>query len=150
MAKPGGIIAFTCASTGRLEHGTTRTNAEHSPGTQFVGLDYYKNLTEKDFYESLQINNLFNKHYFFFEKSSFDLYFVGQKIGGEDVSTNEYNFINEIRQIKKLSKLRFKLLELPVLISRLTMSEENYQEFSIKYLKKIKPFRSYIKNLSKK
>jgi len=150
MAKPGGIIAFTCASTGRLEHGTTRTNAEHSPGTQFVGLDYYKNLTEKDFYESLQINNLFNKHYFFFEKSSFDLYFVGQKIGGVDVSIIENDFINEIRQIKKLSKLRFKLLELPVLISRLTMSEENYQEFSINYKNKIKPFRSYIKNLTKK
>ena len=58
--------------------------------------------------------------------------------------------INEVRQIKKLSKLRFKLLELPVLISRLTMSEENYQEFSINYKNKIKPFRSYIKNLSKK
>jgi SAM-dependent methyltransferase len=150
IAKPGGIIAFTCASTGRLEHGTKRTNAENSPGTQFVGIDYYKNLTEKDFYNSLKINKLFSKHYFFYEKSSFDLYFVGQKNGGVDVFINDNTFIHEVKKIKKLSKLKLKLIELPVFISRLIMREDNYQEFSINYLKKIKPFRSYIKNLFKK
>jgi SAM-dependent methyltransferase len=31
MLKPGGIFLFTCASTGRPEHGTLRTSKENAP-----------------------------------------------------------------------------------------------------------------------
>jgi len=50
MLKPDGLFCFTCASTGRGEHGTRRTSPTESYGT-IGGLDdmsdYYKNLTEK-------------------------------------------------------------------------------------------------------
>ena len=42
--KSGGLIMFTCATTGRREHGTTRTSPISSPFTN----DYYKNLTIED------------------------------------------------------------------------------------------------------
>jgi SAM-dependent methyltransferase len=43
MLKPGGLLLFTCATTGRPEHGTKRTDAFSSPFTT----DYYKNVTEE-------------------------------------------------------------------------------------------------------
>jgi len=49
MTKSGGLIFFTCATTGRPEHGTTRTSPTKSPLTIEKGWDYYKNLDENDF-----------------------------------------------------------------------------------------------------
>ena len=50
-----GLLMFTCASTGRPEHGTIRTDPSSSPATCAIeGWDnYYKNLTKEDF-----INNI--------------------------------------------------------------------------------------------
>lgn len=45
MLKSGGLFIFTCASTGRNEHGTKSNQPEDSPSTN----DYYKILTEDDF-----------------------------------------------------------------------------------------------------
>ena len=45
MLKPGGLLFFTCATTGRPEHGTTRTSPKDAP---FCG-DYYRNLIASDF-----------------------------------------------------------------------------------------------------
>lgn len=42
MLRPGGLFLFTCATTGRAEHGTTRTSPFASPYTN----DYYQNVTE--------------------------------------------------------------------------------------------------------
>ena len=42
--RPGGLMIYTCATTGRPEHGTTRTSQWESPYTT----DYYKNLTRAD------------------------------------------------------------------------------------------------------
>jgi len=36
-SRPGGLIIFTCASTGRPEHGTSRAEPSSSPGTIKVG-----------------------------------------------------------------------------------------------------------------
>ena len=44
MLKPGGLLFFTCATTGRPEHGTTRTSPKDAP---FCG-DYYRNLVAED------------------------------------------------------------------------------------------------------
>ena len=49
MTKPGGLIFFTCATTGRPEHGTKRTTPGDAP---FCG-DYYKNLVAEDFKDLL-------------------------------------------------------------------------------------------------
>ena len=47
LTKPGGIFLFSCATTGRQEHGTRRTTPQDSPFTSLIENDYYMNLTEK-------------------------------------------------------------------------------------------------------
>jgi len=88
MLKPDGLFCFTCASTGRGEHGTRRTSPCDSYGT--IGnledmSDYYKNLTETDLNEVLPLNDLFSVYNTYYNFSSSDLYFVGIKKGN-------YNF----------------------------------------------------------
>ena len=84
MLKPDGLFCFTCASTGRGEHGTRRTSPRDSYGT--IGnledmSDYYKNLTEIDLNDVLPINNLFSVWDTYYNFRSKDLYFVGIKKG---------------------------------------------------------------------
>jgi len=71
---------FTCASTGRPEHGTRRTSPHDSYGTS-VGLkdmqDYYKNLTCNDLNEVLNLNSLFICWDTYYNDEIKDLYFVG-------------------------------------------------------------------------
>jgi hypothetical protein len=70
-----GLVIFSCATTGRPEHGTTATNPQDSPFTN----DYYKNLTEKDFKEAFDLDSMFSKYQFSVNESSKDLYFWGLK-----------------------------------------------------------------------
>lgn len=84
ILKKNGLFLFTCASTGRAEHGTRRTTPYDSYGT--IGnlsdmTDYYKNLTEKDLNEVLNLNELFSVWDTYYCSSSKDLYFVGIKKG---------------------------------------------------------------------
>ena len=71
------FVIFTCATEGRPEHGTTRTTPEDSPFT--LEWDYYGNLTEHDFREHLNFNDLFTQHKFSVNLHSHDLYFWGIK-----------------------------------------------------------------------
>lgn len=92
MLKPGGLFCFTCASTGRPEHGTRRTSPQDSYGT--IGqvndmVDYYKNLTEIDLNEVLDIKNTFSVWDTYYHHWSKDLYFVGIKKGGSSVPVLE-------------------------------------------------------------
>lgn len=84
MLKPNGLFCFTCASTGRKEHGTRRTSPSDSYGT--IGniedmMDYYKNLTEQDLNEVLHLNSLFTVWDTYYNNLTSDLYFVGIKKG---------------------------------------------------------------------
>lgn len=86
MLKPNGLFLFTCASTGRPEHGTRRTSIGDSYGT--IGnledmVDYYKNLTEMDLNEALHLNSKFTVWDTYYNMNSKDLYFVGIKTGGD-------------------------------------------------------------------
>ncbi len=57
MTKKGGVLIITCASTGRIEHGTARSvKSTDSPGTTAVGWDYDMNLTQNDFDRALDIS----------------------------------------------------------------------------------------------
>jgi len=92
MLKPNGLLCFTCASTGRTEHGTTRSQPGCSYGT--IGnledmKDYYKNLTEIDINEVLDLNNSFSIWDTYYNSVSHDLYFVGIKNPGNDIITLE-------------------------------------------------------------
>ena len=78
LLRCGGLFVFSCASTGRGEHGTKRTSPKDAP---FVG-DYYKNLTECDIRAVIPVNDIF-KEYAFKQCSGpsdhKDLYFWGIK-----------------------------------------------------------------------
>lgn len=67
-------VLFTCASTGRPEHGTTRTTPQDSPFT--LDWDYYRNLTAEDFAD-LPLDTMFKKYTFTYNPQSHDLYFCG-------------------------------------------------------------------------
>lgn len=72
MAKS--LVFFTCATTGRPEHGTARTTPWDAP---FCG-DYYQNLKASDFIARCNMN-AFAGYRFLTNKSSQDLYFIGVK-----------------------------------------------------------------------
>lgn len=97
MLKPGGLFVFTCASTGRPEHGTRRTSPNDSYGT--IGnlddmIDYYKNLEETDLNDVLNLNELFSVWDTYFNWMSNDLYFIGIKKDGSDHKSLEI-YVNE-------------------------------------------------------
>lgn len=71
------FVIFTCASTGRPEHGTTRTDKGSSPFT--AHWDYYRNLEEKDFTDSVDLDEYFSEWAFEYNPTSCDLYFYGVK-----------------------------------------------------------------------
>jgi SAM-dependent methyltransferase len=92
MLKPDGLFCFTCASTGRGEHGTKRTTPQDSYGT--IGnledmADYYKNLTEIDLNEALPLHALFTVWDTYYNNESCDLYFVGIKKGSSNFNSLE-------------------------------------------------------------
>ena len=81
MLKTGGVLLFTCATTGRPEHGTLQTDGGYS-SPLMMGLvgweNYYKNLTEEDIIEVLDME-LFSDFEFITNDDPFDLYFYGIK-----------------------------------------------------------------------
>lgn len=79
MCNPGGLVTMTCATTGRREHGTTRSIPEWSPLTRDVGWDYYHNLTENDYRKKIEVDKIFSKYLFAVNWRSYDLYFAGIK-----------------------------------------------------------------------
>jgi SAM-dependent methyltransferase len=83
MTRPGGVVAVTCGSRGRLEHGTTRTRPFDSPSSLAIGWDYYRNLNREDFERQLPLESMFESHAFFRNDVSKDLYFLGRKPGGQ-------------------------------------------------------------------
>lgn len=71
------FVIFTCASEGRREHGTRRTDPGSSPHT--VDWDYYRNLNASDFEDALDLDQMFESWEFEYNPVSCDLYFVGLK-----------------------------------------------------------------------
>lgn len=77
MTRDGGLIVMTCASEGRPEHGTTRSDVGSSPLTVGNGQEYYRNLTEQDFENEFILHDMFKDYDFEYEPYAFDLYFWG-------------------------------------------------------------------------
>ena len=72
LLRPGGLFLFTCATTGRGEHGTVKKGPKDSPFTT----SYYKNLTASD----IPCLHLFERCYFRVNLNHCDLYFWGFKL----------------------------------------------------------------------
>jgi hypothetical protein len=81
LTKNGGLFTFTCASTGRAEHGTRRTSKQDAPLLEEYGdwYDYYKNLTEEDIRNVINCDEIFSDYYFEYNPNAKDLYFWGIK-----------------------------------------------------------------------
>lgn len=104
MLKPGGLFLFTCASTGRKEHGTRRTSKTDSYGT--IGnlpdmQDYYKNLTLEDIRKVFDLSTLFSYWDSYYNSNSCDLYFYGIKksenLFSQETPKYSGNFITRIK-----------------------------------------------------
>ena len=69
-----GLVFFSCATTGRPEHGTPRTSPHDAP---FCG-EYYRNLTEEDVKQAVDLS-VFEDYQFLTNDKAHDLYFWGIK-----------------------------------------------------------------------
>lgn len=85
LCNKGGLVFFTCATTGREEHGTRRTCSWASPLT--LDWDYYKNLEEVDFTSKIKMSDLFCEYRFDTNAREKDLYFYGIKGSSDKIST---------------------------------------------------------------
>jgi SAM-dependent methyltransferase len=132
MTKPDGILIFTCASIGRPEHGTTRSQPNLSPGTQSRGLDYYRNLTERDFLQSFDFEEIFSQFVFFYNPITFDLYFVGQKRGFASSSIKLPTF-EDVKKIRSLTPFPHKVARLPLYLTVKFLPLLMYNEFAFRY-----------------
>jgi SAM-dependent methyltransferase len=81
MLRSGGLLFFSCATTGRPEHGTRATTPDNSPFTSLDNewQDYYKNLTEEDIRNVLDVDKIFEEYHFSINEEIKDLYFCGIK-----------------------------------------------------------------------
>lgn len=77
MLKPGGMFVFTCATTGRHEHGTNNVDPGASPLTSNLAEfeDHYKNITEEDVRSVINVDAVFSEYEF--TVNGPDLYFYG-------------------------------------------------------------------------
>lgn len=87
--RPGGLLLVTCASTGRPEHGTLRTNPSHSPGTTAIGQDYYGNVSARQMHTVAR--SFIDKARFvvLFSSAHFDLVGLFVKQSGDPASQEE-------------------------------------------------------------
>ena len=84
MTRPGGLVLISCATTGRKEHGTTRTNPDASPFTVDENWDYYRNLTASDLARGIHLGGWFADWKSWVNYVSYDLYFVGLRHGDNE------------------------------------------------------------------
>jgi SAM-dependent methyltransferase len=134
MTKPSGIVLFTCASKGRPEHGTTRSQPNLSPGTQAVGVDYYSNLSKTDFERNFQLDDDFSEYRFFYNSITFDLYFVGQKNGRLNTSF-VFPTENELRHIRGITPIPHLLVRIPLYVLLRVTPARIYNEVAFRYWK---------------
>jgi SAM-dependent methyltransferase len=135
LTRPGGLVAFTCASRGRPEHGTTRSQVDYSPGTQAIGYDYYRNLDASDIESRLDLADAFETYRFWYLPTSFDLYFAGVVKGRQDgAPTASLPADAEVRRIKGLMSLPHRALRVPLRVARrVVRDDETYQRVILPY-----------------
>lgn len=147
MTKPGGIIAFTCASRFRMEHGTTASDGgSGAPSSVAAGNEYYKNLTAKHFKPAIR-EELFLEYKFYRNFSEQDLYFVGIKKRSGDVISLKQEFDRmdlEISQLIKsmnkpfrVMKINAQLLKQALIRSALNNLYRNLSKGQLNTIKKV-------------
>jgi SAM-dependent methyltransferase len=111
ILRPGGILAFTCATTGKPEHGTKKNKPEMSLATR-SGLskwrDYYKPLTFEDIKDYLNLAE-FQSYAVFSNIVSKDLFFAGLKKDPRrpDFTLDFSNYPNFAGNIERVAAFSF-------------------------------------------
>lgn len=136
LTRPGGIVAFTCASRGRPEHGTTRSDPTLSPGTQARGVDYYRNLEEQDF-ARLPLAEWFSEWRFWYLPTSMDLYFVGVRAGEGEDGEACLPRDGDVEALIGLMTWRHRAARRPLLVVSRVLSGQRYQTVIRPYWKMV-------------
>lgn len=138
LTRPGGLVAVSCASRGRPEHGTTRTDKASSPGTQAAGLDYYRNLRKSDFEDRLPLRSMFADYRFWYLPTHFDLYFAGIRAG--DAGGRAGARLPDDAAVKHLRSLmpwQDKAFRVPLRVLSKIVPEPRYQSLVLPYWLKL-------------
>jgi len=122
VCEDNGYVIFTCASRGRIEHGTLRTINSDSPGTTGT---YYKNIFKSEFIKSFDLKKMFQKYEVIYNFKSSDLYFIGKK-SKED---KNINFTNILKKVKNLKNNNRKIKIFRIIFSYL-LNDKNYQNLT--------------------
>lgn len=133
--EDGGYIIVTCAIEGRLEHGTARTNLSHSPGTNSVGWNYYKNINPVELRTFFKNNKNINDFFMFTQSLTYDAYVVASV--GDSYKINK----SQLRKLYRLyftwlgrpKDVAFQIWLLPVRLMRLILSDNYYYTFGVYY-----------------
>ncbi|KQU69429.1 bifunctional 2-polyprenyl-6-hydroxyphenol methylase/3-demethylubiquinol 3-O-methyltransferase UbiG [Phycicoccus sp. Root101] len=145
LTRPGGLVVVSCASTGRVEHGTRRTTVIDSPGTQFEGLDYYCNVTAAQV-SALPVDEWFSAHQLVYNATSFDLYLVGVRAGTSHADQAQASLpaLSSLHGLTRIMTPQQRLVRLPLrILSRVLRRQSAYQRVAIPYwLTVIGTFRS--------
>ena len=83
LTRPGGLVIFSCATWGRPEHGTTRSDGGYSaPFVVEQGSEYYENVAELS---ALAVSARlgFSEMWTLVEPAHCDLFFAGIRKGGD-------------------------------------------------------------------
>lgn len=141
LLKPGGLLFFTCASTGRPEHGTRRTNPNHSIGSK-ADLedmrDYYRNLTIEDIDPHLFLENNFSFFDAYYNEFAKDLYFVGIKKGNGEIEPISFYYSPGIHLTKSSRQ--------PSLLDKIfedsnSEKKPSFHHYTRQYSKLLEPFQ---------
>lgn len=89
IVRPGGLVAMSCATTGRAEHGTARSDPASSPLTVNRGWEYYRNLSRRMIERAIHVPGWFSECGFWLNYYSRDLYFVGVRQGASSGAIRE-------------------------------------------------------------
>ena len=140
MTRPGGAVIVTCATLGRLEHGTVRSNPESSPGTQSIADDYYCNLVQQDF-ETLPLKSSFSDWHFARNPWSADLYFIGLKGHGQisEALKGEVRRVGRLRP--KISAIQALAIYLPLRLLAAALPDRQFQSSGLAYLRTLRRLR---------
>ncbi len=134
LTRPGGLVAFTCGSRGRVEHGTRRTEPDESPGTQFMGRDHYQNVRVHEV-RALPLEEWFSEYVLYFSPFAADLYFAGARRGKLAHANSKAGLpdVDRVKRLKSMMPRREKLIRVPLVCVAPLLSETHFQSLAVPY-----------------
>jgi 2-polyprenyl-3-methyl-5-hydroxy-6-metoxy-1,4-benzoquinol methylase len=104
LCRPNGAVLMSCATHGRKEHGTTRSDPGSSPLTVELGWNYYRNLSANDFANSGSLENLEYEAWIHYR--SYDLYLIGFKYSCTETQRKALREIVDLYKWKQLKSAK--------------------------------------------